>query len=718
MTLRRLIVLWIVASSEAFLLQGPSGPLTAKLGGSVLLPCSVETPLPLEELEVEWRRTDSDVLVHLFQEGEERPESQDYAFRGRARFVTELAAGNYSLLLTNTTLGDAGVYICKVFTNLKSDEVTAEIRYIERLVVRGAGAVSAYVGDEVILDCSVDSHIPPERLQKVVWKRTDQEIIVLLYQDGESLQNSTHERYQGRAEFFTTEIPKGNFSLKLKDVSPKDRGEFICEAHSDHLSANTTVVLQGLDAVPVLIMACLLCVIALVLALGLGVPAFIQLMKNVAPGRYLAYVGREVVLPWDPKGLQGRSLVSVTWKRLDQDVLMYQNGVVSPDSPHHRFQFIDIQKFECSLKLMDVKTEDEGMYICEICTNVDSKTNTVPLQVYNGRTMLMHYSLVFCPNIIMFIAFMLYGVKRGFVDDIVTCATVNFVRFLLVLKTAPYLDLLPACPKRYIKSVSVLLQYFIVAGVLFSGVFADISFAGASTYFLWFIIGINLFYSAMGALFGSGIYVFEYWGFTYVDIINWILLWLIVVGYSTFNLSMYIVTLAVTLGVEVLFQMQQLEQYEKWYAISTILLVVLFPTYVITLFYYLFWILASKPGGPGLMCGNVLLYSLTAASGFNHPRTTADIPIPHVFVYIFGAAALPVLNSAALTTDLIMKLGTGSRMFSDLQVIILPCECVFVSGWLALQPYHYWIKKREKIKEQLKGMSEKIRCKDSKTQDP
>ena len=38
----------------------------------------------------------------------------------------------------------------------------------------------------------------------------------------------------------------------------------------------------------------------------------------------------------------------------------------------------------------------------------------------------------------------------------------------------------------------------------------------------------------------DGIKDLEYWCFTYVDIINWILLWLLVVGYSTFNLSMFI----------------------------------------------------------------------------------------------------------------------------------------------------------------------------------
>lgn len=104
--------------------------MVVQLGGSVLLPCSVKTPLPLEELEVEWRRH-SDELVHLFQEGEERPESQSYQYSGRAHFLTDgVTTGNYSLLLTNATSADAGIYVCKVFTNLNSEEITAEIKYI------------------------------------------------------------------------------------------------------------------------------------------------------------------------------------------------------------------------------------------------------------------------------------------------------------------------------------------------------------------------------------------------------------------------------------------------------------------------------------------------------------------------------------------------------------------------------------------------------------
>ncbi|XP_048119624.1 butyrophilin-like protein 2 [Alosa alosa] len=238
----------LVKVIQGFQIQIPSsGPLGAQLGGSVLLPCSVETPLPLEELEVEWRRTDSDVLVHLFQEGEERPESQDYAYRGRAHFFTvDISQGNYSLLLSNVSREDVGIYSCKVYTEDEAHQITIDLEGVEYLVVTGTGAAAAAVGEEVVLHCSVDSHIPPEKLKEVTWKRTDNEMLVLLYQHGEVLSVSSDVQYRGRAELFPTEILKGNFSLRLKDVRTEDKGEYMCQAYSGHLSANTTVVLQGL----------------------------------------------------------------------------------------------------------------------------------------------------------------------------------------------------------------------------------------------------------------------------------------------------------------------------------------------------------------------------------------------------------------------------------------------------------------------------------------
>ncbi|XP_064175859.1 uncharacterized protein LOC135246298 isoform X3 [Anguilla rostrata] len=219
-------------------------PLIVQLGASVTLPCSVDTPLPLRELKVQWMREDSGILVHLFQERKSWPESQSPAYSGRADFFSkEISKGNFSLLLRNVTSEDKGLYKCVVHTEHESHETKVKID-IEWLVVTGADVpVFAYAGEDVILNCSVDTHVPLKELE-VEWIKTNGEILVLLFSEGENRPESQHERFRGRAEFFSEEIPKGNFSLKLRDVKTEDRGEFMCKVHTNRESVNATAWLQ------------------------------------------------------------------------------------------------------------------------------------------------------------------------------------------------------------------------------------------------------------------------------------------------------------------------------------------------------------------------------------------------------------------------------------------------------------------------------------------
>ncbi|KAL2088341.1 hypothetical protein ACEWY4_015240 [Coilia grayii] len=610
--------LTLLAFCEAFNIQGPLGPLSAPLGGSVVLPCSVEPPLPVEELEIEWRRTDSYALVHLFQEGDARPESQDHDFRDRAFFFKdELIKGNYSLLITSVIREDTGAYICKVYTNQESNEVTAEISDIEYLVLKGAGVVSGYVGKEVVMGCAVDSNVPSERLEKVTWKRTDQDILVLLYHLGVVLPNSSHERYQGRAEVFTTEIPKGNFSLRLKDVRTEDKGEYICEAHSGHLSANTTVKLQQLGSHPVLILASILSLTAITVALGLGVPVY-------------------------------RSL----------DLLAGNRG-----GPNQ------------------------------------SEEDLTHARNHIQRVKLMNMLLIFCPNIIIFMAFMLYGITLGFLGEIVTCGTVNFVRFLPLLKSTPRILLDSKSPeemKKYVRydGVTAMLEYYFIAGVLFSGVFANISILGINAYYVGFTAGIYLLF-----------YFLEIFGghsqcscFTYIDIINWVLLWLLHSVYSTLNIYMFITTLVFTLGMNILFHCTKPDHLGPRtgsdHKLYTMLMLVLVPLYMMLFIGQVSWTLADVKGGPGLICGSALLYLLTALSGCRHscltPESDRDAGFCGLYIYIFGSIVLPVLNSATLFVELMVRLWTGARYITDLRVFVLPFECIFALERHVLKLYLYW----------------------------
>ncbi|XP_028811585.1 uncharacterized protein LOC114765574 isoform X1 [Denticeps clupeoides] len=609
-------LLSLSAEYEGLHVKGPSGPLQVQLGDSVLLPCFVRTPVPLEELEVEWRRSDSETLVLLFQHGEERGEEPE--FRNRAHFFTEeISRGNFSLFLTDVTPADAGTYRCSVHTDTEYGNTTALIQHVERLVVSGAPeAVSARVGDDVTLGCSVDSHVPPEKMEKVVWKRPDQDVIVLLYKGGEVLHDSSHERYRGRAEFFPAEIHKGNFSLRLKEVRTEDEGDFMCEVHTSLLSASTTVLLQDLEMFHISVPAVLLCLLALAVTVGLSFPVGTSLWK-------------EPPVP----------------SRTDKD-----------------------------------QEENRDAGLC-------------------SREVLFHCLLVFCPNVILFIAFLLFGVTEGFFGEAMTCGVVNVVRFLLLFNLAPYLDHFPQFVQRYLKGNSVAIEYLVVSIVLYSPVFSEISSSNINTYFVGLTFGIYVFYCFYDIFFDNPTKGF--WFFTYLDLFSWTLLLSLLIGSKNFDLTMYTTTLAVTCAVDLLYFLQDFSE-DKKYIIWTGLLVGGYLLNVALFFYFLVGILENNKDAAGLKAGNVLLYVLTANAGFYHREELAEIPRVRNAVYLFGAAGLPCVSSVSLAAELVTKSVTGGRGTGDLRVVVLLSESLFACCWLLLQVYCYWVTKGGKIKRHLR----------------
>uniref|UniRef100_A0A8C1SFH0 Ig-like domain-containing protein n=1 Tax=Cyprinus carpio TaxID=7962 RepID=A0A8C1SFH0_CYPCA len=271
--------------SEGLLVQGPAQPLVAQLGGSIILPCSVETPLPVEELEVEWKRTDEEALVHLFQDGQDRPEAQYQSYKDRAHFFSEqIFKGNFSILLENITVADTGLYRCVVYSYQDVGEISVTIQHVERVVVTGKDQIIlARVGEDVVLNCMVDSHIPPQRFDEVSWKKVDKSpdiIPVLLFQNGTIFSGSSHKRYIDRAEFFREEIPKGNFSIRLKNVQTSDKGEYMCEVHTEKSVNSATVEIQRLGMSALHIIILMLCFTSLLLTFILSIPVKIYINRK------------------------------------------------------------------------------------------------------------------------------------------------------------------------------------------------------------------------------------------------------------------------------------------------------------------------------------------------------------------------------------------------------------------------------------------------------
>ncbi|XP_065109289.1 uncharacterized protein [Paramisgurnus dabryanus] len=374
--------------TEGFTVKGSSGPLVVPLGGSVVLPCSVETPLPLEDLEVDWKRLDTQTLVHLYQDGDIRPEAQHQDYHDRAHFFTEdIKHGNFSLLLNNLTAEDEGQYTCQVHTGQESGETVVEIKHVERLIVSGSSrSISASVGEDVTLSCSVKSHIKSEEIEKVLWKKTnkDEDISVLLYQNNETVSDASDERYRDRVEFFTDEIHRGNFSLRLKRLTTEDKGVYICQVINGRLSANTTVILERLGFSGLHIMVLILCITAcgsavIIYSLIYCRPVNKEFVVNHSSKTFYD-LGDSVDLPCyiDPQLLTDS--LKVEWRRSDSQTLvhLYEDGNIKSDVRHQdyhdRAHFFteDIKHGNFSLKLKNLREEDKGLYTCTVYSGQES----------------------------------------------------------------------------------------------------------------------------------------------------------------------------------------------------------------------------------------------------------------------------------------------------------------------------------------------------------
>ncbi|XP_050956940.1 CD276 antigen homolog [Labeo rohita] len=92
-------------------------------------------------------------------------------------------------------------------------------------------SVVGFIGDSAVLPCF--SKERPLKEITVYWRYND-DLNVYDIIDGQGSVEDQHSAYKGRAEMFSDDFEKGNFSLKLSDLQHNDTGKYICYASDIH----------------------------------------------------------------------------------------------------------------------------------------------------------------------------------------------------------------------------------------------------------------------------------------------------------------------------------------------------------------------------------------------------------------------------------------------------------------------------------------------------
>ncbi|KAA0706183.1 Butyrophilin-like protein 2 [Triplophysa tibetana] len=805
--------------ADGFTVKGPSGPLVVPLGGSVLLPCSVDSLLSLEDLEVQWKRSDSDTLVHLYQDGDIRPEVQHEDYSGRAHFFTErFKHGNFSLLLKNVTAEDDGQYTCTVHSGPESGETLLEIslEYVglsgshimvfilcitacgsallflsliyckthkEEFVVKHSRRSFIPLGDSVVLPCFIDPRLLTESL-KVEWRRSDSQTLIRLYQNG------AEDQQHDRAHFFSEKIKHGDFSLQLKNVTAEDKGQYTCTVYSgqDSVFTISTKLILGLFGnrkfVPLgdsVVLPCSINPSLLTQSLkvewrrsdsqtlvhlyqdGAAIQQqdyrkrvnfftekikdgnFSLKLKKVKAedeGEYTCQVyseedstlsfnsilklrfvvdctvvslGGSVLLPCFGPRLQTDSH-KVEWKRSETLVHLYQDGDIRSEEQHQDYHdrahfFTDnIEHGNLSLRLDHMRAKDEGQYKCEVYSgqrSVFSANTTLTLRLIQ-TVLRLQLLLVFCPNIIMFFAFVFWGVSEGSVIETVSCCSLYIVRPLMLLWAAPYVQQFTGNIKTWILLYSYRTEYIVFSTVLYSVLFYSawrrgLSYAGFEGIMIIvlfaFVLLFCLFYSIFmfvrisGKLSQRLIKIFNVLASIFADVLPSLQFVLLIYSFGSTSGGFFIVAVLpviltvtnynwdITCGDKM--GCSPLVRRSVW---SVMMLLVS----ALMMFFYIM-ALENEKDRVGWACKIGFLQVLWTIWNFGY-RSFRDTDFPRIMpVYLFGSVGVVLISAVALMTELILKIVNGEGLIGDLRIVVFSLETLFIASVLILLVFATWI---------------------------
>ncbi|XP_030399976.1 butyrophilin subfamily 1 member A1-like isoform X2 [Gopherus evgoodei] len=160
------------AVAVSFQVLVPAGPLSAPLGGTVLLSCHLSPALSAQAMQVKWSRPQLGQDVHVYLP--DGSEVQGERYRGRTELLRDrIQSGSLALRIWNLTLRDEGRYLCDFQSDTYFSDATLELH----LTSSGSDPlldVSLYKDQGVSVTCLSAGWYPEPN---VLWRNSHQKIL-------------------------------------------------------------------------------------------------------------------------------------------------------------------------------------------------------------------------------------------------------------------------------------------------------------------------------------------------------------------------------------------------------------------------------------------------------------------------------------------------------------------------------------------------------------
>ncbi|KAM9701257.1 uncharacterized protein ACNS7B_003045 isoform 2-T2 [Menidia menidia] len=203
---------------------------------SALLTCKASVQLP-NDAKVEWR-DDKNTVMHVYQNGSDRPDQQDQYYRNRTRMKEDpLGTGDLSLTVKKPKYSD--ILTCSVY-NREEDVL---MRKQVELIVRAKQVNEKEGAESVVLPFKTTPDLPEDTM--IVWKRFKPEFMrVHEYQKGSNQTHQQHEFYRNRTRMEEHPLRTGDLSLTLDHPTVGDTGEYRCWMESSRVWREITIQLR------------------------------------------------------------------------------------------------------------------------------------------------------------------------------------------------------------------------------------------------------------------------------------------------------------------------------------------------------------------------------------------------------------------------------------------------------------------------------------------